>query len=60
MDKYTELQQILNFNNGLLDEIRKLPGVKNAALSANPPLLSGWQLNFQPEGAPLFWPSCDA
>ena len=41
----------------LLDDVRKLPGVQSAALSSNPPLLSGWQINFQPEGAPPTDPS---
>jgi putative ABC transport system permease protein len=31
--------------------------VQSAALSSNPPLLSGWQINFQPEGAPPTDPS---
>jgi putative ABC transport system permease protein len=55
--KYTELPPILNFTNALLDEVRKLPGVQSVALSSNPPLLSGWQINFQPEGAPPTDPS---
>ena len=55
--KYTELPMILNFTNGLLDEVRKLPGVQSAALSSNPPMLSAWQINFQPEGAPPADPS---
>jgi predicted permease len=55
--KYTELQPILNFTNNLLDEVRKLPGVQTAALSANPPMIGNWQINFQPEGAPPTDPS---
>ena len=55
--KYTNLNKVLNFGNGLLDEVRKLPGVQSAALSSNPPMLSGWQLNFVPEGAPPTDPS---
>ena len=50
--KYDQLDKTLAFTNGLLDEVRRLPGVQAAALSANPPMLSGWQLNFMPEGAP--------
>ncbi|HYJ06190.1 MAG TPA: ABC transporter permease, partial [Chthoniobacterales bacterium] len=49
--KYDQLDKTLTFTNGLLDEVRRLPGVQAAALSANPPMLSGWQLNFMPEGA---------
>ncbi len=55
--KYDAPNKILNFENGLLDEVRRLPGVQSAAVSSNPPLLSGWQLNFQPEGAPPTDPS---
>jgi putative ABC transport system permease protein len=55
--KYDQLDKTLTFTNGLLDEVRRLPGVQAAALSANPPMLSGWQLNFTPEGAPPTDPS---
>ncbi len=55
--KYSDLQKTVNFTNGLLDEVRQLPGVQSAAISSNPPMLSGWQLNFQPEGAPPTDPS---
>ena len=55
--KYTELPPVLNFTNSLLEEVRKLPGVQNAALSANPPMIGNWQINFQPEGAPPTDPS---
>jgi putative ABC transport system permease protein len=55
--KYNELNKILSFTTPLLDEVRKLPGVQYAALSSNPPMLSGWQLNFVPEGAPPTDPS---
>ncbi len=55
--KYDEPQKIINFDNALLDEVRRLPGVQSAAVAANPPMLSGWQLNFLPEGAPPTDPS---
>ena len=55
--KYDEPQKIINFDNALLDEVRRLPGVQIAAVAANPPMLSGWQLNFLPEGAPPTDPS---
>ena len=55
--KYNDLPKILNFTNGLLAEVRRLPGVQSAALSSNPPMLSGWQIPFQPEGAPPTDPS---
>src|SRR6185503_10407595 len=55
--KYTELPKTMGFINGLLDEVRRLPGVQTAAVSSGAPLLSGWQLNFTPEGAPPTDPS---
>jgi putative ABC transport system permease protein len=55
--KYDELNKILNFSTPLLEEVRTLPGVQYAALSTNPPMLSGWQLNYLPEGAPPTDPS---
>ncbi|MEN3370141.1 MAG: hypothetical protein V7609_2284 [Verrucomicrobiota bacterium] len=55
--KYDELNKILGFSTPLLEEVRKLPGVQSAALSSNPPMLSGWQLNYLPEGAPPTDPS---
>ena len=55
--KYDELNKILSFSTPLLEEVRKLPGVQSAALSTNPPMLSGWQLNYLPEGAPPTDPS---
>ena len=55
--KYTELNKTNAFTNGLLDEVRRLPGVQTAAVSSNPPMLSGWMLNFMPEGAPPTDPS---
>jgi len=55
--KYTELNKTMAFINGLLDEVRRLPGVQTAAVSSGAPMLSGWQLNFTPEGAPPTDPS---
>ena len=55
--KYDTDEKVLNFDNALLAEVRRLPGVQNAAIGANPPLLSGWQINFLPEGAPPTDPS---
>jgi putative ABC transport system permease protein len=36
--------------------VRALPGVEHAALGANPPLLSGWQINFLKDGDNLKTP----
>jgi putative ABC transport system permease protein len=55
--KYNEPGKIVNFDNALLDAVHALPGVRSAAVSANPPMLSGWQIPFVPEGAPPIDPS---
>ena len=55
--KYSDPQKLATFTNEVLEGVRHLPGVKQAALGANPPLLSGWQMNFLPEGAPPTDPS---
>ena len=55
--KYTELNKTNAFTNGLLEEVRRLPGVQAVSVSSNPPMLSGWMLNFMPEGAPPTDPS---
>ncbi|MFL6540229.1 MAG: ABC transporter permease, partial [Chthoniobacterales bacterium] len=55
--KYTDHEKVSNFDNAVLDAVRRLPGVQSAAVAANPPMLSGWQLNFLPEGAPPTDPS---
>jgi len=47
---YSDVQKIAPFTHTLLEKIRALPGVEQVALSANPPLLSGWQINFLKEG----------
>jgi predicted permease len=55
--KYDDGEKILNFDNALLEQVRQLPGVQRVATSSNPPMLSGWQINFLPEGAPPTEPS---
>jgi putative ABC transport system permease protein len=50
---YSDAQKIAPFTHTLLEKIRALPGVEQAALGANPPLLSGWQINFLKEGEHL-------
>src|SRR4051794_18766026 len=55
--KYNDHEKIVNFNNAVLEQVRQLPGVQSAALSSGPPMLSGWQISFQPEGAPPTDPS---
>jgi len=50
---YSDAEKIAPFTHALLEKVRALPGVEQAALGANPPLLSGWQINFLKEGEHL-------
>jgi putative ABC transport system permease protein len=47
---YSDPKKLMNFHEALLAKLSVLPGVQNAALSANPPLMAGWQTSFLPEG----------
>ncbi len=38
------------FSTALLEKMRALPGVEEAAIATNPPLMTGWQTGFLPEG----------
>ena len=49
---YEDGPKILSFTKELLAKISALPGVEQAALASNPPLMTGWQTSFVPEGAP--------
>jgi putative ABC transport system permease protein len=49
---YSDQNKLLNFNEALLLKLSALPGVQTAALAANPPLMTGWQTSFLPEGMP--------
>jgi putative ABC transport system permease protein len=49
---YTDETKRTNFSAALLEKISALPGVQNAAIASNPPLMTGWQTSFVPEGAP--------
>jgi predicted permease len=53
---YSSAEKIAPFTHTLLAKIRALPGVENAALSANPPMLAGWQIGFLKEGQNLNTP----
>lgn len=53
---YSTPEKIAPFTHALLEKIRALPGVEEAALSANPPMLGGWQINFLKEGDNLKTP----
>ncbi|MEY2559635.1 MAG: hypothetical protein QOG51_50 [Verrucomicrobiota bacterium] len=60
---YSDATKLLNFSEALLAKLSALPGVQNAALAANPPLMTGWQTSFLPEGQPEpepgKWPSVE-
>jgi putative ABC transport system permease protein len=61
--KYRDVQQVTNFANGLLEKVGALPGVQNAALGSNPPLIGQWQISFLREGQaadPSDQPSADS
>ena len=49
---YSDPMKQANFSNALLEKISALPGVQSAAIASNPPLMTGWQTSFVPEGAP--------
>jgi putative ABC transport system permease protein len=44
--KYNDREKIDIFARQLLDKVRTLPGVQNAAVSSNGPLMGGWQTGF--------------
>jgi len=47
---YSSAEKIAPFTHALLAKIRAVPGVEQAALGANPPMLGGWEINFIKEG----------
>ena len=49
---YSDPTKLLNFSEALMAKLSALPGVQNAALASNPPLMTGWQTSFLPEGMP--------
>ena len=49
---YSDPAKSLKFSESLTEKLSKLPGVENVALASNPPLMTGWQTSFLPEGAP--------
>lgn len=49
---YSDAAKLASFNSALLERLSALPGVQNAAIASNPPLMTGWQTSFVPEGAP--------
>jgi predicted permease len=55
--KYNDRDKINSFAKALLDKVRALPGVQNAAPSSNGPLMGGWQTGFWREENPRPQPS---
>src|SRR6266852_5510557 len=55
--KYNDRDKINTFSKALLDKVRGLPGVQNAAVSSNGPLMGGWQTGFWREENPRPQPS---
>jgi putative ABC transport system permease protein len=49
---YTTKEKVVQFSDKLLERVRALPGVVDATLSSNPPMLAGWQTDILREGAP--------
>jgi predicted permease len=47
---YSDSNKAWSFQQALLDKLSALPGVQNAAIASNPPLMTGWQTSFVPEG----------
>jgi putative ABC transport system permease protein len=55
--KYNDRTKINTFTRALLEKVRALPGVQNAAVSSNGPLMGGWQTGFWREENPRPQPS---
>src|SRR5213080_4563598 len=55
--KYNDRDKINTFAKALLDKVRGLPGVQDAAISSNGPLMGGWQTGFWREENPRPQPS---
>ncbi|HSP46196.1 MAG TPA: ABC transporter permease [Chthoniobacterales bacterium] len=49
---YSDAPKLLSFTEALMTKLAALPGVQNAAVASNPPLMTGWQTSFLPEGMP--------
>ena len=55
--KYNDRDKIGTFAKALLDKVRTIPGVQDAAISSNGPLMGGWQTGFWREENPRPQPS---
>ena len=47
---YSSREKISTFTKALLDKVTALPGVQNAGIGSNSPLMGGWQTGFWREG----------
>jgi putative ABC transport system permease protein len=54
---YNSRDKIETFSKALLDKVRMIPGVQDAAISSNGPLMGGWQTGFRREENPRPQPS---
>src|SRR5213592_294431 len=54
---YNNRDKIDRFGKALLDKVRTIPGVQDAAISSNGPLMGGWQTGFWREENPRPQPS---
>src|SRR6059058_6111815 len=54
---FNDRDKINIFARAVLDKVRALPGIENAALSSNGPLMGSWQTGFWREGVPQPPPS---
>ena len=48
---YPDAKKIIPFTDALIEKLKTLPGVSHFAVTANPPLMTGWQTGFFAEGA---------
>jgi len=49
---YSDGKKLLNFSAALMEKLSALPGVEHVALASAPPLMTGWETSFVPEGVP--------
>ena len=49
---YADPRKVIQFSEELLRRVRDVPGVTSAALGVCPPMMTGWQTSFLPEGSP--------
>src|SRR5438309_8022936 len=55
--RYNDRDKIDTFSKALLDNVRTIPGVQDAAISSNGPLMGVWQTGFSREDNPRPQPS---